>query len=164
MDPTCPAPPGARRNPAALPARPEQRTATHITWLWTAAVAVAVGPLVLTAAGLITFAVRPVPQVVTETAHLPPALPVPSVVEMTSVADGPTEPGEPRPLPRGCRQPTADVPAGSAEPIETGKCNRFGTQIDFVGAPSIAFDRAGREGKLVLVLHLAGHFEDPGFT
>ena len=30
--------------------------------------------------------------------------------------------------------------------------------------PALAFDRAAREQKLVMVLHLAGYFDDPGFT
>ena len=56
------------------------------------------------------------------------------------------------------------LPSWQADPVEAAKCDRFGTQIDFVRSPAIAFDRAGREGKLAMVLHLAGHFEDPGFT
>jgi len=36
--------------------------------------------------------------------------------------------------------------------------------VEFVRSPAIARERATREQKLVMVLHLAGHFEDPGFT
>jgi len=81
------------------------------------------------------------------------------------------EPGESRGPPPGY-QSRAEEPAGPApapEPIPVAsvkgpKCERFGTAIDFFRAPAIACDRAAREQKLVMVLHLAGYFDDPGFT
>ena len=40
----------------------------------------------------------------------------------------------------------------------------FGTKIDFVGTPKEAAALAKKQEKLVLVLHVSGHFEDPGLT
>jgi hypothetical protein len=134
-----------------------------VLWLLPALIIVAFGPVVLTAIGLLAVALRPQPQAVTETIHLPPA-PAETLQprpEANSVAEVTVEPGEARPLPRGF-QPAALSKA--TDPPEPARCDRFGTQIDFVRSPAIAFDRAGLEGKLVMVLHLAGHFEDPGFT
>jgi hypothetical protein len=39
-----------------------------------------------------------------------------------------------------------------------------GTKIDFVDTPKEAATQAKKEQKLVLVLHVSGHFEDPRFT
>ena len=147
-----------------VPVLPQRPTVGPVTWLWPAAAAVAVGPVVLTVAGLLTVAMRPAPQVVTEVAHLRPAPPAPPLEALTAFAEVPVEPGEARPLPKGFVPPVSDEPSVPADPVEAAKCDRFGTQIDFVRSPAIAFDRAGREGKLAMVLHLAGHFEDPGFT
>jgi hypothetical protein len=49
------------------------------------------------------------------------------------------------------------------EPPATG-CGHYGTTVDFVGSPSEAARRAKQEEKLVFVLHVSGHFEDPRFT
>ena len=51
----------------------------------------------------------------------------------------------------------------TAEP----KCERFGTKINFLSSPSMAFTRASKDPdkeKLVMILHIAGNFEDKGFT
>ena len=48
-------------------------------------------------------------------------------------------------------------------PKEEG-CGSFGTQVQFVSTPSAAAARAKKEEKLVFVLHVSGHFEDPRFT
>jgi hypothetical protein len=55
------------------------------------------------------------------------------------------------------------TPAKPAEKPKDG-CGRFGTQVDFVGTPSEAARKARAEEKLVFVLHISGHFEDPRFT
>jgi hypothetical protein len=39
-----------------------------------------------------------------------------------------------------------------------------GTKIDFVDTPKEAAAQAKKEEKLVFVLHVSGHFEDPRFT
>jgi len=43
-------------------------------------------------------------------------------------------------------------------------CAAHGTSIDFYDTPSEAATAAKKAGKLVLVLHVSGHFEDPRFT
>jgi hypothetical protein len=55
------------------------------------------------------------------------------------------------------------TPGGKATPGEP-TCGNHGTSIDFVDTPSEAAKRAKKEGKLVFVLHVSGHFEDPRFT
>ena len=52
----------------------------------------------------------------------------------------------------------AAAPLGAAEP-----CGH-GTKLDFVDNPKQAASIAKKEQKLVLVLHVSGHFEDPGLT
>jgi hypothetical protein len=39
-----------------------------------------------------------------------------------------------------------------------------GTTVEFMSSPVEAAKLAAREKKLVLVLHVSGHFEDPDFT
>lgn len=48
----------------------------------------------------------------------------------------------------------------SANPTTCG----HGTKLDFVESPKEAAALAKKEQKLVLVLHVSGHFEDPGLT
>ena len=43
-------------------------------------------------------------------------------------------------------------------------CGSFGTSVDFVNSPSEAAPLAKKQQKLVFVLHVSGHFEDPRFT
>ena len=50
------------------------------------------------------------------------------------------------------------APAGAQE-----SCG-FGTKIDFVDNPKDAATMAKKQEKLVMVLHVSGHFEDPGLT
>ncbi len=39
-----------------------------------------------------------------------------------------------------------------------------GTTVEFVSSPVAAAKLATKQKKLVLVLHVSGHFEDPNFT
>ena len=43
-------------------------------------------------------------------------------------------------------------------------CGNHGTSVEFVGTPSEAARQAKKEEKLVFVLHVSGHFEDPALT
>jgi hypothetical protein len=56
--------------------------------------------------------------------------------------------------------------AGKALPKSEGgaTCGRHGTAVEFVPTPNDAAAQARREQKLVLVLHVSGHFETPEFT
>lgn len=40
----------------------------------------------------------------------------------------------------------------------------FGTKLHFVSTPKQAAAQALKEEKLVFILHVSGHFEDPGLT
>jgi hypothetical protein len=46
---------------------------------------------------------------------------------------------------------------------ETG-CATHGTAVQFYDSPQEAAQQARKEEKLVLVLHVSGHFEDPKLT
>jgi hypothetical protein len=151
--------------PRPEPQRSHSRSSAR--WLWPAAAVAWLGFLGLASAGLTAIALRPVLQTVTEVAYVPPPAPPPVVVE----PDPPVLPGESRPPLPGmpAETPSEPTPAPAPQPAPldpaaAAPCGRFGTAIDFVRSPAIAFDRAARERKLVLVVHLAGHFEDPGFT
>ena len=59
----------------------------------------------------------------------------------------------------------------SASPVRAadescGKCGKqsYGTSVVWSGTPSEAAAKAKAEEKLVFVLHVSGHFEDPKFT
>ena len=59
----------------------------------------------------------------------------------------------------------AAVPARAADE-SCGKCGKqtYGTSVVWSGSPSEAATKAKAEEKLVFVLHVSGHFEDPKFT
>jgi hypothetical protein len=54
--------------------------------------------------------------------------------------------------------------AAAAPAKEPAACGNHGTSVEFVDSPSEAARRAKQEQKLVFVLHVSGHFEDPRFT
>src|SRR5262249_10107736 len=43
-------------------------------------------------------------------------------------------------------------------------CQQYGTAVNFYDSPEEARKKAQEEGKLLFVLHVAGNFEEPGFT
>lgn len=48
---------------------------------------------------------------------------------------------------------------------DTSTCKGdYGTSVHFEKSPSDAAKKALKEEKLVCVLHISGHFEDPDFT
>ena len=148
----------------APPPLPSARPRTDpAVWLGPALVGAAVGLLLVAGAGATADALQPVNQTITETAYTPPPPPEPpaAATPHPDPEPAPVDPGEARPTPKGLVVAApVEAPPEPAKPV----CARFGTAIDFVRSPSVAFDRAAREQKLVLVLHLAGNFEDPGFT
>ena len=56
--------------------------------------------------------------------------------------------------------------AEKAKPVKAGEtCNGdFGTSVHFEKNKDDAARKALKEEKLVCVLHISGHFEDPDFT
>jgi hypothetical protein len=47
---------------------------------------------------------------------------------------------------------------------KAASCGDFGTTVVFAENPKDAAKQAEKEQKLVMVLHISGHFEDPGLT
>jgi hypothetical protein len=60
----------------------------------------------------------------------------------------------------------AALPVGAAADESCGKCGKqsYGTTVQWSGSPSEAATKAKADEKLVFVLHVSGHFEDPKFT
>jgi hypothetical protein len=61
----------------------------------------------------------------------------------------------------------ADLAGKKARPGQSAteqSCGRHGTEVEFVPTPAEAAAQAKRDQKLVLVLHVSGHFETPEFT
>jgi hypothetical protein len=54
--------------------------------------------------------------------------------------------------------------APGTKPKDDATCGNFGTSVHFEKSPNDAARRALKEEKLVMVLHISGHFEDPDFT
>jgi len=52
----------------------------------------------------------------------------------------------------------------STNPTPAPKCGKHNTSVDFFDTPSEAATQAKKDGKLVLVLHISGIFEDPKLT
>jgi hypothetical protein len=136
--------------------------------VWAAVCLLWLAGLALTAIGL-----RPVSQSVTEAAYVPPPEPrrelAPEPRLFVEPTPGPLTLGEARPLAGELRAVLAQYDSVATEPLDglpagALQCDRFGTQVDFVRSPALAFRQAARDKKLVLVLHLAGNFDDPGFT
>jgi hypothetical protein len=74
-----------------------------------------------------------------------------AAVSALKPANTPASPKESAPA-----QPEAE-PSGFARRLH-------GTSVAFVSTPAEASRLAGREGKLVFLLHVSGHFEDSCFT
>jgi hypothetical protein len=143
-----------------------------VPWFWPAVVAVALSPFVLTAVGLAAAVLRHPTRPAAPPEAAAPAEVVATLVVATPAEPEPVEPGEARPPIPGLSPSAADpTPAATPAPepvpvaaVKGPKCERFGTAIDFVRSPALACDRAARDQKLAMILHLAGHFDDPGFT
>jgi hypothetical protein len=60
---------------------------------------------------------------------------------------------------------SVQAPAKPAEKTEGCGCTKsHGTSVQFFDSPSEAATQAKKEQKLVFVLHISGHFENPDFT
>jgi hypothetical protein len=88
-----------------------------------------------------------------------PALTTPAVEVAVRPARAPA-PGpaavEPEPV-RGPFQVAAVADAASV-------CSTLGTAVEFDANPARAGQRAAKDGKLMMILHVSGNFEDAGFT
>jgi hypothetical protein len=52
----------------------------------------------------------------------------------------------------------------SPAPVKEPACGEYGTSVHFEDTPADAAKQAKKEEKLVMVLHVSGHFEDPKLT
>ena len=70
------------------------------------------------------------------------------------------------PLAKSVKSYLAETPPAvvGVKQTEPPACGNHGTAIEFVGSPKEAARQAKKEEKLVFVLHVSGHFEDPRFT
>jgi hypothetical protein len=84
-----------------------------------------------------------------------PAVAMPPMEKEVEVALNAIKPVGPAALFEGAGMKPARKQAG---------CSTFNTGIQFHQTPVDAFAQAKREGKLVLMVHIAGNFEDEGFT
>jgi hypothetical protein len=63
--------------------------------------------------------------------------------------------------------PASPKASGSAPPEAQPSAiarQLHGTSVAFVSTPAEAARQPGRDGKLLFLLHVSGHFEDPDFT
>ena len=54
--------------------------------------------------------------------------------------------------------------AKNPSPKAEKSCGEYGTSIFFEPTPVDAAKAAKKDGRLVMVLHISGHFEDPNLT
>jgi hypothetical protein len=156
-------------DPSSVSARkstPEPESATDprsVSWI---AIAFVWGLfLVLSSVGVLAAALAPVRQKVSLIVGPPVEQPQPEpVAEAGPVA---RVMDEPLPMPREVKVVVWERPGrtpAAAEPAKESACDRFGTRIEFVRSQSVAFLAAQADQRLVLALHIAGNFEDSGFT
>ncbi|HEU5115163.1 MAG TPA: hypothetical protein VFT74_00660, partial [Isosphaeraceae bacterium] len=136
----------------------------------------------------------PVPQVVAQKSEPRPGAPkIQAPMASVAAADTPRPPkpapaaasnAKPKPAPKPEAPAVAVMPtnpwfalravgeSGSAlngvlglgAPRVCSKDRSLGTALTWANSPSEAFDQAKAEGKLVMLLHVSGNFEDSGFT
>ena len=58
----------------------------------------------------------------------------------------------------------ADGPKQKGLGLEPETCGDHGTSVHFEKNPKDAAQKALKEEKLVLVVHISGYFEEPGYT
>ena len=66
--------------------------------------------------------------------------------------------------PRTGRPPVVPPPPPSLPVAKEAGCGNHGTAVEFTDSVTEAARQAQKEQKLVFVLHVSGHFEDPRFT
>ena len=60
--------------------------------------------------------------------------------------------------------PDAEFKLPDAELMPADRCKTFDTKVRFHRGPAEAAAEAKASKKMLFVLHISGHFEDPGFT
>jgi hypothetical protein len=103
-----------------------------------------------------------------------PAAPAGDVSPALLVAESAPKEVAPAPEPQASAPAPAPTPpeidttpvASLAEAVaaKAPVCQQYGTKVDFYDSPAAATRNALKEEKLLFVLHVAGNFEEPGFT
>jgi hypothetical protein len=106
-----------------------------------------------------------------------PAAPEVQVAAAPAPVEAPPAPEQPVTAPPAPEQQASAPPLNPPEVADSsvlqlaaaaqGKattCQQYGTAVNFYDSPTEASKKALEEGKLVFVLHVAGNFEEPGFT
>jgi hypothetical protein len=52
----------------------------------------------------------------------------------------------------------------SSKADKKATCSKHGTSVEFLSSPTAAARQAKKDEKLVFILHVSGHFEDPKLT
>jgi hypothetical protein len=86
---------------------------------------------------------------------------VPPLPPAPQIAAAVREPQAASPPPRVEPNAFVSLPQSAARNLG---CQHYRTAVDFFDSPAVAIKNAVREEKLVFVLHVAGNFEEPGFT
>jgi len=97
----------------------------------------------------------PAPEPPVSAAPAPAPADVPPTPEPQASAPPPNPPEVVEALPPNLTDVAVVLPPG---------CQRYRTAVNFYDSPSEARKKALEEDKLVFVLHVAGNFEEPGFT
>lgn len=56
------------------------------------------------------------------------------------------------------------VAAGRSPAPKPATCGEYGTSVEFEDSPAAAAKQAMKDEKLVMILHVSGHFENPALT
>jgi hypothetical protein len=106
----------------------------------------------------------PPPAATTDQTPNAPALPDPATPVAVRTVPA-AEEATPPELPNVAEiEQNAFVTFAAPAPSRTPGCQQCGTAVDFYDSPAIANRNALKDDKLVFVLHVAGNFEEPGFT
>jgi hypothetical protein len=160
--------PALKRAPARRPRPP------FILWPPVAAAAVGCAALVVALFVIIPPRQAPADEPMEEASATVPAdvgqpelvlAPQPVVPSLPQVAAAFPEPPADPPPPRLPRiEPDAFVSLPQVTAARNPGCQQYHTKVDFYDSPEVAIKNAVKEDKLVFVLHVAGNFEEPGFT
>jgi hypothetical protein len=157
--------------PAATPAATPKRA----VFFWTVALAFCGITLAVVIALIVHVLTTPrhtaeTLQAAPATAAVVPAKRTPILSAVALTAKPAAIPSRPAPPPVPVEPPPAPLLAGPAPggcPVPAGPASapqNYGTRVSFVASPAEAEQLAGKEQKLVFVLHISGNFEDSHFT
>jgi hypothetical protein len=164
---------------SAVPSAPKPGLFQLIEWRLVAAIGLPVWAFVLGAVVMHKPAPAASPPTPTETAKVPPASPLPPGSQPgpvgapvpTAVVHPEVQPVTvvvPIPVPAAPVESISTVPAEfklpASEVMPGGLCQTYGTRINFHPDMNTAMEEAKQAKKMLLVLHISGNFDDPGFT